>query len=96
MSIPDGQAIDAEQHQSVLDTLDYPELTVELIEQISIASTHVQLINERVRQKIAQQYSVHDEIKLLRTAPSPEFDAYNEHAELCRQWGREQKALLGL
>lgn len=27
---------------------------------------------------------------------SHEFDVYNEHAEACRQWGREQKALLGL
>ena len=96
VSIPKGAAIDAEQHQSVLDTLDYPALTPELVEQISATSTHVQLINERVRDKIAEQYSVYDELKLLRTAPSPEFEAYNEHTEYCRQWGREQKALLGL
>ena len=32
----------------------------------------------------------------IRTAPSEEFDVYNEHAEACRQWGREQKVLLGL
>lgn len=96
MSIPAGAAIDSEQHQSVLDTLDYPEMTEELIEQISMYSTHIQLINSRVRDKIAEQYSVYDEIKLIRTAPSEEFDIYNEHVEACRQWGREQKALLGL
>lgn len=96
MSIPAGAAIDSEQHQSVLNTLDYPEMTDELIEQISAASTHVQLINSRVRDKIAEQYSVYDEIKLMRTAPSREFDVYNEHVEACRLWGREQKALLGL
>lgn len=45
---------------------------------------------------VAEQYSITDEIKLLRTAPSHEFDVYNDHAEACRQWGREQKALLGL
>ena len=68
----------------------------ELRELICTNSTHVQLIQQRVRDKIAELYSVHDEIKLIRTAPSREFDAYNEHAELCRQWGREQKAYLGL
>lgn len=53
-------------------------------------------INQRVREMIAEQYSIQDEIKLIRTAPSHEFDVYNEHAEACRQWGREQKAALGL
>lgn len=53
-------------------------------------------INEQVCAMIAEQYSITDEIKLLRTAPSHEFDVYNEHVETCRQWGREQKALLGI
>lgn len=53
-------------------------------------------INQRVCEMIAEQYSIQDEIKLIRTAPSHEFDVYNEHAEACRQWGREQKALLGV
>jgi hypothetical protein len=37
-----------------------------------------------------------DEIKLLRTAPSPEMQAYDAYAEECRAWGRAQKAALGL
>ena len=53
-------------------------------------------INEQVCAMIAEQYSITDEIKLIRTAPSHEFDVYNEYAEDCRQWGREQKALLGI
>jgi|SRR5690554_3690980 len=53
-------------------------------------------INEQVCARIAEQYSITDEIKLLRTAPSEEFDIYNEYAEACRKWGREQKAALGL
>lgn len=53
-------------------------------------------IDQRVCEMIAESYSITDEIKLLRTAPSEEFDIYNAHAEACRQWGREQKALLGL
>lgn len=68
----------------------------ELRENLCAQSPHVQLIQQRVRDKIAELYSVHDEIKLIRTAPSEEFDVYSEHAEACRQWGREQKALLGL
>lgn len=50
----------------------------------------------RVRERIAERYPIHEEIKLLRTAPSQEFDAYNAYAEACREWGREQKAMLGL
>jgi hypothetical protein len=97
VSIPDDEAIDIEaQPESVRHTLDFPVLTPELVEAISQASTHVQLINERVRDMIAQQYPMCEEIKLLRTAPSEEFDIYNAHVEACRQWGREQKALLGL
>ena len=53
-------------------------------------------INQRVCEMIAESYSVTDEIKLIRTAPSEEFEIYNEHAEACRQWGREQKVLLGI
>lgn len=68
----------------------------ELRENLCAQSPHVQLIQQRVRDKISELYSVYDEIKLIRTAPSSEFDEYNEHAEMCRQWGREQKALLGL
>lgn len=96
VSIPDGEAIDMDQHEHVLKTLDSPALDAEMIDKICNASPHVALIRERVRAMIEDHYSICDEIKLLRTAPSPEFEAYNEHAEHCRQWGREQKALLGL
>ena len=51
-------------------------------------------INQRVRDMIREQYSIEDEIKLLRTAPSPEFELWNAHVEDCRAWGREQKDLL--
>lgn len=51
-------------------------------------------INQRVREMIREQYSIEDEIKLLRTAPSPEFELWNAHVEDCRAWGREQKALI--
>ena len=72
------------------------ELTQKLKTDISEASPHVRLIRERVSAMIADRYSVGDEIKLLRTAPSAEFEAYNAYAEECRAWGREQRAAIGL
>ena len=96
VSIPSDAAIDSDQHAEVIGTMEVVALDLELSEKIKAASPHVALIDKRVCEKIADLYSFTDEIKLIRTAPSPEFDAYNEHAELCRQWGREQKALLGL
>ena len=77
-------------------TVEPVELTPELKAAISEASPHVRLIRERVAEKIAARYSVTDEIKLIRTAPSAEFELYNAYAEECRDWGREQKAELGL
>lgn len=71
-------------------------MTDELRELIKSQSTHVQLIDERVKAKIAERYSITDEIKQLRSAPSDEFDVYAEYAESCRTWGQEQKSMLGL
>lgn len=71
-------------------------LTNDLRELIKSQSTHVQLIDERVKAKIAERYSITDEIKQLRSAPSDEFDEYAEYAESCRAWGQEQKSMLGL
>lgn len=96
VSIPNGALIDQDQPQEVAASLEAVTLDAVTREQVCAASTHVELIRNRVRAMIEDQYSVYDEIKLIRTAPSAEFDAYNEHAELCRQWGREQKAALGL
>lgn len=71
-------------------------MTDELRELIKSQSTHVQLIDDRVKAKIAERYSITDEIKQLRSAPSDEFDVYAEYAESCRTWGQEQKSMLGL
>ena len=53
-------------------------------------------INRRVVEMIREQYTVDDEIKLLRTAPSAEFELWNAYVEDCREWGRQQKTALGL
>ncbi|WP_396189833.1 hypothetical protein [Flavobacterium sp.] len=92
---------------SVQDTAQLPEQPAEIEWQavtldaetkaaIMATSRAVQLINQGVVDQIRALYSVDDELKLLRTAPSAEFEAYNAHAEDCRAWGRAEKAKLGL
>ena len=53
-------------------------------------------INDEVKRRICAMFSIDDQIQLLRTAPSAEFEVFNEHAEACRDWGREEKRRLGL
>ena len=98
VSLPEGVMLPGGQPteiQASIQTLPTP-LPDDLRDEIKAASPHVRLINERVRNAIAERYSLADEIKLLRTAPSPEMQAYDAYAEECRAWGRAQKAALGL
>lgn len=94
--IPDGHALPTEQPKEIAASIQAVTLTDALREQIKQASPHVRLINQRVQAAIAERYSLADEIKLLRTAPSPEMQAYDAYAEDCRAWGRAEKAKLGL
>ena len=96
VSLPDGTTMPDNQPTEIASSITPVTLTDALRNQISDASPHVRLIRERVRDKIAAQYGIADEIKLLRTAPSAEFEAYNAFAEDCRAWGRAKKAVLGL
>jgi transcriptional regulator NrdR family protein len=91
--IPDGVEI-PKQHEQI--TEEEVSSSIEELEAVKKASRHVALINQEVQEKIAARYNTADEIKLIRTAPSTEFDAYNAYVEECRQWGREQKAKIGL
>lgn len=96
VSLPDGATLPA-QRAEIDASVQYPvTLTVEQRDAIRQASPHVRLINQRVRDAIAERYSQSEEIKLLRTAPSDEFTAYNAYVEDCRAWGRAEKAKLGL
>lgn len=96
VSLPDGAELPDNQPPEIADSIAEAVLTADLRAAICAASPHVQLINERVGARIAEAYSIGDEIKLLRTAPSPEFEVYNAYVEDCRAWGIEQKAALGL
>jgi hypothetical protein len=77
---------------------DYAEttLTDELKETIKNASCHVELIRQRVVEKIRQKYTINDEIKLLRIDSGAEVEAYNAYVEECRTWGNVEKAKIGL
>lgn len=96
VSIPDGVALPVDQPSEITASIQTVTLTLAQIAELKAISPHVRLINQRVADQIAAHYSMADEIKLLRTAPSPEFDTYNAHAESCRAWGRAEKARLGL
>jgi hypothetical protein len=93
VSLPDGAVLPDQPEEITVKTVTLNPL---LKEEISNASPHVRLIRQLVSDKIAERYSTGDEIKLIRTAPSAEFEAYNAYAEDCRAWGREEKAKLGL
>ncbi len=93
VSLPEGAAL-PEQPAEI--TVEAVTLTPALKADIEDASPFVRMIRGLVAEKIAARYSVGDEIKLLRTAPSAEFEAYNAYAEECRAWGREQRSAVGL
>ena len=93
-----GQSLPKEQSDAIaagIEVLPNP-LPTDLRDAIRTASPHVRLINQRVQDAISERYSMSDEIKLMRTAPSPEMEAYNAYAEECRAWGRAEKAKLGV
>ena len=93
VSLPEGAVLPTQPEEITVTPV---TLTPEMKAKISDASPHVRLIRQLVSDKIAERYSTGDEIKLIRTAPSAEFEAYNAYAEDCRAWGREQKAAIGL
>ena len=71
-------------------------IDLELRDRIKLNSSHINLINDRIVERIRIRYSVNDEIKILRGKPSTDFDTYNSYIEGCVSWGRDEKAKLGL
>lgn len=98
VSLPGDAKLPQDQPEEIVDsietlTLPLPEMLRDAIRQ---ASPLVQLIDRQVVEQIRARYSVDDEIKLLRIAPSEETSAWNAYVEDCRAWGRAKKAALGL
>ena len=96
VSVPDDEDLPINQPDEIADTVQTVVMTDDLRELIKSQSTHVQLIDERVKAKIAERYSLSDELKEIRNSSSPSFAVYADYVEDCRQWGSEQKAALGL
>lgn len=109
VSVPDGVTLPEDQPASVAASLEPVTLTDELREQIKAASPHTQLIAQRVIDKIRERYSVDDELYFARimigaqaglyTLEPGELDevtAFKTWVETARQWGRDQRAALGL
>ena len=84
-------------------------LTAAQITEIKALSPHVQLINDRVCEKIREQYSLDDELKLARisigelqktyTPSAAELQSvadYQIAVEAARAWGRSEKKRIGL
>jgi hypothetical protein len=96
VSLPEGATLPTDQPDEISASIETVTPDQNLRDQICNASPLVKFIRSQVADQIAQRYSMADEIKLLRTAPSEEFDRYNAWAEECRAWGRAEKAKLGL
>jgi len=96
VSLPDDVELRGDQPDEIRDTLASAVMTDALRDLISEHSPHVWLIDQRVRDMIAEKYSITDELKEIRSSSSESFSIYANYVEECRAWGREQKALLGL
>lgn len=108
VSVPDGVTLPAQLPQ-VAATLQIVTLTPELRAQLKATSPHCALIAERMVQKIRARYSPDDEdfftriglgsvlgMYQLPPAEMAEIQAFGEFVEAVRQWGRTERAKLGL
>lgn len=108
VAVPDGVTL-PEQPAQIAATIAPVTLTPELRDRIKAASPHCQFIDARMQDKIRALYSPEDEMYFARigtgvalgvyTFEPGEQDAlleYGAHVEAVRQWGRGQRAELGL
>lgn len=106
--VPTGAVLPA-QHAEISASVALVTLTDELRAQIIAASPHCALIDERMRQQIRDAYPLEDELKFARIGVgaamgmySPTSDevqgmtVFGEFVEGVRQWGRAERAKLGL
>ena len=106
VAVPDGVTLPDQPPELAIAPV---VLTPELREQIKAASPHCSLIAERMETRIRARYSQSDEQYFARigvgaalgsyTFEPGEQDAliaFGAHVESARQWGREERAKLGL
>ena len=108
VSVPD-EALPEQPSQIAASVVNPVALTTAMREQIKAASPHCQLIHERMESKIRDKYSLSDEqyfsriasgaalgLYTFETGEAEALQAFGAYVESVRQWGREQRALLGL
>ena len=108
--LPDGLALPTEQPAEVASTIEYlSPVAADVREQIKAASPHVALIARRMVQMIRDAYSLDDEMYFARigvgaatgvytptSGELQEMTVFGEFVESVRQWGRAERAKLGL
>lgn len=108
VALPDTAQL-PEQPQQIASSVQIVTMTQLLREQIKAVSPHCKLISERMLNKIRDAYTLDDELYYARIAGgaanglySPtseefqELQVYAETLESIRQWGRDERAKLGL
>ena len=108
VSLPDGAAL-PEQPEQIAASVSAVALTEPLREAIRAASPHCQLISERVIERIRDRYTYDDELYFSRitigqqmglyqmtAAEVAEVQEFGAFVEAARQWGRDERAKLGL
>lgn len=106
VSVPDSVTLP---DQPAELTITEATITPELRDQIKAASPHCRLITERMEMRILSKYSLSDEQYFARIgvgaalgaytfAPGEQDEllAFGAWVEACRQWGRDERAKLGL
>ena len=107
----DGYLLPSDQPAAIASSIEALSLPLPdlLRAQIKAASAHVQLIYERTESLIRAKYSMSDEAKYARIGVGVALGAYTfgpgeqdemltfgSHCESARQWGRNERAKLGL
>ena len=106
MAVPDGVTLPEQPPELSISAV---TLTDSLRNQIKAASAHVDLIAERIIQKIREKYTPEDEMYFARISvgdlrgqytfePGEEqaVTSYGAFVEGVREWGRAERAKLGL
>lgn len=108
VSIPDGAVLPS-QPAEIAASIQTVTLDAATRAAIISASPHCKLIDERMRDQIRGAYPLEDELKFARIGvgaamgmyvpTSDELQAmtvFGAHVEAVRQWGRDERAKLGL
>lgn len=108
VALPDGAKL-PDQPKQIAASVKPVAMTAPLKEAIKAASPHCQLISERMQAKIRAKYPLEDELAYARIgigaahklyAPTQEefanIAAFGVFVDGVRQWGRDERAKLGL